>query len=83
MYKDYLEQIEHITVKERVSKDLELSNYLIKHLGTPVYFENLDGYKAVGNLWASRASFAKVLKIEEKDLKLKMLQAIENPKPVK
>ncbi|MGC8496375.1 MAG: UbiD family decarboxylase [Thermoplasmata archaeon] len=83
MYKDYLEQIEHITVKERVSKNIEVSEYLIKNIGTPVYFENLDGYKAVGNMWARRTNFAKILKIDEKDLKLKMLQAIENPKPVK
>jgi UbiD family decarboxylase len=83
MYKDYLEKIDHITIRGRVSKNLALSKYLIEHLGTPVYFEDLDGYKAVGNLWANRANFAKILNIEEKDLKLKMLQAIENPKPVK
>ncbi len=83
MYKEYLQKIEHITVKERVSKNLELSNYLIKHLGTAVYFENLDGYKAVGNMWANRTNFANILNIEEKELKLKMLQALEHPKPVK
>jgi UbiD family decarboxylase len=83
MYKDYLEKIEHITIKERVSKDLELSKYLVQHLDKTVYFEDLDGYQAVGNMWANRDNFAKILNIETKELKFKILQAIKHPKAVK
>ncbi|MGC8585532.1 MAG: UbiD family decarboxylase [Thermoplasmata archaeon] len=77
-YIDIIEKLPNtIIIKEKVSKNLEITKYLIKHPMNPVFFEDLDGYYAVGNIWADRKNISHVL--NNSDLLKSMLYAIENP----
>lgn len=71
---------EVVTVKERVGRDLEATKYLLKHRHTPVYFKDLDGYEAVGNLWSTRDRIAAAMKVDKRDLVVRILEAIHNPR---
>lgn len=70
---------ETVTVKGRVSRDLEVTKYLTKAGDKPVLFEDLDGHRAVGNLWASRRRIEQALKSSPEDLSSRMLQAMNAP----
>ncbi len=68
-------------VKGRVSRDLEVTRYLSKAGEAPVLFDNLDGHKAVGNLWASRRRIEEALKSTPEQLSSRMLEAMSSPTP--
>jgi UbiD family decarboxylase len=70
-----------VTVKGRVSRDLEVARYLAKAGDAPVLFENLDGHRAVGNLWASRKRIEHALRSSSEQLSLRMLEAMSSPTP--
>lgn len=70
---------ETVVVKGRVSRDLEVTKYLLKAKDNPVFFENLDGHKAIGNLWARRERVAEALKTTPEELSLRMLEAMDSP----
>lgn len=70
-----------MTVKGRVSRDLEATKYLAKAGDAPVLFENLDGHRAVGNLWASRKRIEHALRSSSEQLSLRMLEAMGSPTP--
>ncbi|OGS56218.1 MAG: hypothetical protein A3K60_08735 [Euryarchaeota archaeon RBG_19FT_COMBO_56_21] len=77
-----LEQFpETITVNGRVSRDLELTKALWKEKTKPVFFENLDGFRAVGNLWSTRERIASAMAVTPIDLSAKMMQAMDHPSP--
>lgn len=68
-------------VKGRVSRDLEVTKYLAKAGEMPVLFENLDGHRAVGNLWASRKRIEEALNSTPEQLSSRMLEAMGSPSP--
>lgn len=68
-----------VEVKGRVSRDLEVTKYLTKAGDKPVLFEDLDGHRAVGNLWASRKRIEQTLKSGPEDLSARMLEAMSAP----
>lgn len=70
---------ETVVIKGRVSRELELTNALLKAKTAPVLFENLDGYTAVGNLWSTRERIAQVMHTSPRELGRKMLQAMDSP----
>src|SRR4030042_6875326 len=70
---------ETITVKGKISRDLELTKILYKERTKPVLFENLDGYHAVGNLWSTRERIAKAMNTTSQELTGKMMEAMSNP----
>jgi UbiD family decarboxylase len=78
MYKEILKNLENtVHIQEKVSKELEVTKYLLKYPTRPVYFKNLDGFEAVGNLWADRKNFEKILKT--KNITKKLVEAINEP----
>ena len=72
---------ETITVKGKISRDLELTKILYKERTKPVLFENLDGFRAVGNLWSTRERIAKAMNTTSQELTKKMMEAMNNPSP--
>ena len=68
-----------ITIDERVPLDHEVSKHLMKDQTRPVLFKDLNGSRAVGNLWSDRERVASSLMIDKKDLIKKMLQAMSSP----
>ena len=72
---------ETISIKGRISRDLELTKILFKERTTPVLFENLDGYRAIGNLWSTRERIARAMSCTPVDLTKKMIQAMDSPSP--
>ncbi|UCE81481.1 MAG: UbiD family decarboxylase [Methanobacteriota archaeon] len=72
---------ETVIVKGRVSKDLEITKYLARAGEAPVLFENLDGHRAVGNLWASRKRIEEALNSNSEQLSSHMLEAMGSPSP--
>jgi UbiD family decarboxylase len=70
---------ETIIVKGRISRELELTKILFKEKTKPVLFENLDGHRAVGNLWSTRDRIARAMATDPKELTTKMMQAMDSP----
>ena len=70
---------ETIVVKGKISRELEITKILLKERTKPVLFENLDGYRAVGNLWSTRERIARAMHTTPTDLSKKMLQAMDSP----
>lgn len=66
-------------VKGRVSRDLEVTKHLLKARDKPVLFDDLDGHRAVGNLWASRTRIADALRTTPEGLSIRMLEAMDSP----
>ncbi|MBN1677855.1 MAG: UbiD family decarboxylase [Candidatus Thermoplasmatota archaeon] len=72
---------ETIVVKGHISRELELTKILFKERTTPVLFEDLDGYVAVGNLWSTRERIAEAMNATPEELTKKMMQAMDSPSP--
>ena len=72
---------ETIVVKGHISRDLELTHVLYKEKTKPVLFENLDGFRAVGNLWSTRERIAQAMGVEPMELTKRMMRAMDNPSP--
>ncbi len=72
---------ETVVVKGKVSRDLEVTRYLTKAGDRPVLFEDLDGHRAVGNLWADRKRILQALKCTPEELSARMLEAMSSPTP--
>ncbi|MCD6523513.1 MAG: UbiD family decarboxylase, partial [Thermococcus sp.] len=72
-----------VIVKEPVSKELEITRYLLKYRDRPVLFEDVDGWKAAGNIWSTRERIASFLNTEKERLVHVLAEAMENPSPYK
>lgn len=70
---------ETVVVKGHVSRELELTNTLFKEKMKPVLFENLDGFKAIGNLWSTRERIARAMGVSTEELTRKMMKAMDSP----
>lgn len=68
-----------ITVDKEVSPDLEASRILAANESVPVFFENLKGSPAVGNLWSASERICKALDVAPMKLMENMAAAIDNP----
>lgn len=78
--RELLKQFEEtIVVKGHVSRDLELTHTLFKEKTTPVLFENLDGFRAIGNLWSTRERISKAMGVSPEELTRKMMRAMDSP----
>lgn len=78
MYYDLIKKFGNvIEINDYVNKNLEVTKYLIKHPRNTVYFKNLDGYEAVGNIWAERKNISVALNNSE--ILPSILYAINNP----
>jgi len=78
MYSDLIKKFKNVMeIKGYVSKELEVTKYLLKYPKTPIYFRDLDGYEAIGNIWAERNNISMVL--GNSDILQSLLYAINNP----
>ena len=78
----FIEQFdETIVVKGHISKETELTKILLKERTRPVLFENLDGFRVIGNLWSTRDRIAKAMGVSPLELSQKMMQAMDSPSP--
>ncbi len=68
-------------IKGKVSRDTEVTKYLLKEPTRPILFQDLDGYTAVGNLWSTRERIAKAMGTTPADLTSKMVRAMDSPAP--
>ncbi|NJD99211.1 UbiD family decarboxylase [Thermococcus sp. LS1] len=79
------EIIEHfndtVVIDEPVSKELEVTRYLLKYKDTPVLFRNVDGWEVVGNIWSTRERIAEYLGIRKEEILHLIADAMENPMP--
>ena len=76
----FLDQFkETIVVKGHISRDLELTHILNKERTKPVFFEKLDGSRAVGNLWSTRERIARAMGITPMELTQNMMRAMDSP----
>ena len=66
-------------MKGHISRELELTKILLKEKTTPVLFENLDGHRAIGNLWSTRDRIARAMSTSPAELTTKMMQAMDSP----
>ncbi|AHL21944.1 UbiD family decarboxylase [Thermococcus nautili] len=72
-----------IVIKEPVSKELEITRYLLKYRDRPVLFEDVDGWKVAGNIWSTRERIARFLNTSRERLMHVVADAMENPSPYK
>ena len=71
---------ETITIKEKVSREVEVTRHLLAHPNVPVHFTDLDGFEAAGNLWSTRDRVASALGVTKDELLAKLLDAQSHPK---
>lgn len=82
--KTYIEAFPEIEVIEKeVSREYEITKILKENPTKPVLFDNLDGYKAVGNLWSTRERIARGLGCKQEEMVFKILEAMKNPTTTK
>ena len=72
-----------IVIKEPVSKELEITRYLLKYRDRPVLFEDVDGWRVAGNIWSTRERIARFLNTSRERLMHVVADAMENPAPYK
>lgn len=70
-----------VVVEDSVSPECGITPHLRKHPDKVVHFRDLDGWEAVGNLWATRDRIARRLRTDFRGLKTLLLEAIEEPEP--
>jgi len=84
MLREILQTFDDLVVIEKpVSKELEVTRYLLKYRDRPVLFENVDGWKVAGNIWSTRERIARFLNTERGNLLHMLAEAMENPSPCK
>ncbi len=82
MMRDLLSAMDDVvTVEEPVKPELDVTKFLVRYRDRPVLFEDVNGWRLVGNLWSSRDRIARVLKVKREEIAGFLLKAIENPKP--
>lgn len=73
---------EVIDIKDRVSREYEAAAILKKLDGGPiVFFHNLDGYKAVGNIVGTRERLYRSIGVTEENYHRRLSDAIDSPIP--
>ncbi len=73
---------EVIDIKNHISREYEAAAILRKLDGGPIiFFHDLDGYKAVGNLVATRNRLYKAIEASEENYHKKISDAINSPIP--
>ncbi|NLI74098.1 MAG: UbiD family decarboxylase [Euryarchaeota archaeon] len=78
--RDHLAEVKDIILVDRpVSYDLEASRLLAENNNTPIMFTDINGMRAVGNVWSTRDAICNYLRIEKDKLMERMLEAISNP----
>lgn len=82
MLREIIERFEDtVVVKEPVSKEFEVTRYLLKYRDRPVLLTNVDGWEVAGNIWSTRERIASYLGIEKEEILHALTDAMENPKP--
>jgi len=69
-----------VTIKEPVSREIEVTKHLVAHPTVPVHFTDLDGFEAAANLWSTRSRVAASMGIAKEDLLPTLLEAQTHPK---
>jgi UbiD family decarboxylase len=78
--KTYIEAFPEVEVIEKeVSREYEITKILKENPTKPVLFDNLDGYKAIGNLWSTRERIARGIGCQQEEMVFKILEAMKNP----
>ncbi|ASI99759.1 UbiD family decarboxylase [Thermococcus celer] len=72
---------ETVIVEEPVSKELEITRYLLKYKDRPVLFKDVDGWTVAGNIWSTRERIASYLGTKKENLLHLIAGAMENPRP--
>lgn len=70
-----------VVIDEPVSKRLEVTRHLLRHMDRPVLFTDVDGWKVAGNVWSTRERIAAYLGIDRGEIIHFMADAMENPSP--
>lgn len=71
---------ETVTIKEKVSREIEVTRHALAHPNIPVHFTDLDGFEAAANLWSTRDRVARALGIARDDLLPRIMEAQTHPR---
>ncbi len=72
---------ETVVVEKPVSKELEITKYLLKYRDRPVLFRDVGGWSVAGNIWSTRGRIADYLNLTVGELTPFIADAMENPAP--
>ncbi len=82
MLREILERFDETVVVEKpVSKELEITKYLLKYRDRPVLFRDVGGWSVAGNIWSTRGRIADYLNLTVDELTPFIAGAMENPAP--
>ncbi len=70
---------ETVIIDRAVAPELEASKILAENDSVPVLFNNLNGQKAIGNLWSRRERICRALNVDQAQLIENMASAMEKP----
>ncbi|WP_297517913.1 UbiD family decarboxylase [Thermococcus sp.] len=84
MLREILERFDDTVVIEKpVSKELEVTRYLLRYHDRPVLFEDVDGWSVAGNIWSTRERIAGYLNLSVMELMPFIADTMGNPSPCK
>ncbi|TFG56457.1 MAG: UbiD family decarboxylase [Methanomassiliicoccus sp.] len=70
------------TIDRTVPLEIEPTRILMEEQRSPVFFKDLNGGKAAGNLWSDRDQVTDALGLQKGGLTKALLQALASPRPV-
>ncbi|AEH24091.1 UbiD family decarboxylase [Pyrococcus yayanosii] len=71
---------ELVVIEEPVSRELEITKFLLRYRDRPILFRDVEGWEVVGNLWSTRERIARFLNTDRRGLLFLLTDAIENPR---
>ncbi len=77
--KEYLEKYDHITIKNEVLIESEITTHAKEDPKTPIYFPDFPYGALVINMWASRSRLADHFGIEKDEIIEKLAEAVDMP----
>ena len=74
-----LKELKVIRIKEKVNPELEVTRRLLQNPDTPVLFEDINGWRAIGEPWSTRENIASALNCEVGDIPEFLIDAMLHP----
>jgi len=71
------------TIDRHVPNDFEPTKIMLEDQRRPVLFNDLNGMRAIGNVWSDRERIAKALNLKKEKLTESLVEAISNPRKPK
>ena len=79
MLREMLKNLEIIRIEKKVNPRLEITKHLLENAGSPVLFEDVNGWRVVGEPWSTRENIASALNSTVQEITELLIDAMAHP----